>query len=126
MNQNIRKTPQKQAIKDYLCSVTCHPNAEKVYIAVKKKWPHISKGTVYRNLQQMAARGEIQSLSGKVTCYDGNIHPHAHFICQNCERVIDLHRKFKILDLFKVKAGKIHYSQLYFYGICKKCEKNNK
>ena len=46
----IRYSKQREAIKDYLKSVTCHPTADTVYLNIQKTFPNISLGTVYRNL----------------------------------------------------------------------------
>ena len=37
----------------------CHPTADEVYAQVSSEHPTISRGTVYRNLNQLMADGEI-------------------------------------------------------------------
>ena len=125
MSEIGRQTPQKQVILDYLCKVKCHPSAEKVYLAVRQKLPNISKGTVYRNLEQMALTGRIKAINGKITCFDGDLSTHAHFLCQNCGRIYDMQQTFKINQPKNISQGEITSSQLYFYGICNKCKNNS-
>lgn len=119
-----RQTHQKKVILDYLKSVCCHPSAEKVYLEVKKKLPTISRGTVYRILNNLREKKEIQEIPAEVFHYDGDNSSHAHFICEKCHEIIDIFevcKECKVLKCQKTKAGKIKSYQIRFYGICKKC-----
>lgn len=116
-----RTTSQKKIILDYLMSVKTHPSVEDVYLAVRKKLPRISLGTVYRNLRSLKEKGQIQEISSEVSHYDGDISPHSHFVCEKCRKIFDV---FDKVDLSKkTKVGKIKNYQVYYYGICKKCQK---
>lgn len=122
-----RLTSQKQIILDYLKSVKIHPTAEVVYLAVKKKLPRISQGTVYRVLNNLKDKNNAQVIPVRgIAHFDGDTSPHAHFICQNCDNVFDVFdvcSKCDILNKKRVKVGKINYYKIYFYGICNKCKK---
>jgi len=120
-----RLTSQKQIITDYLMSVKTHPTAEQVYLAVRKKLPRISQGTVYRILNGFEEKGLVQTIpaEGK-THFDGDISSHTHFICEKCSNVYDVFdtcSKCKKLENKKTKVGKIKNFKIYLYGICKKC-----
>lgn len=123
-----RLTSQKQIILDYLKDVKTHPTAEQVYSAVRKKLPRISQATIYRILNNIREKGNAQVISVKgVAHFDGDISPHAHFICQKCGRVYDVFNVCKDCDVLnkkRLKVGKINFYKIYFYGICKKCKKN--
>ena len=54
----IRRSKQRDAIKAYLMSTTAHPTAEVVYKNIKKDFPNISLGTVYRNLNFLVEHDE--------------------------------------------------------------------
>lgn len=121
-----RITSQKKLILDYLKSVKCHPSAEKVFLAVQKKLPRISRGTVYRILKNLKEKSEIQEIPCKVCRYDGDIFSHAHFICQRCNKIFDIFdvcRECDILKRKKTKVGVIKNYQIHFYGICKNCQR---
>jgi len=123
-NKKERITCQRKIILDYLKSVKIHPCAEEVYSAVKKRLPHISLGTVYRNLKFLKEKGDIQEIpcrTCEVSHYDGDISPHGHFICQKCRRIFDVFEKEDSLKNKKLKVGKVNNYQIYFYGTCKKC-----
>ena len=59
---NLKYSRQREAIKDYLSSVTTHPTADTVYMHIKEEFPNISLGTVYRNLNLLADIGEAIKL----------------------------------------------------------------
>lgn len=121
-----RLTNQKKIILDYLMGVKCHPTAEEVYNAVQKKLPRISVGTVYRILKDLDEKNCAQTiLSKKATHFDGNVEPHTHFVCTECDKVYDIEDecyKCGILQKKKTKVGKIKNYKIIFYGVCKKCE----
>ena len=122
-----RLTSQKQIILDYLKSVKTHPSAERILLAVKKKLPGISRGTVYRIVNNLKNKGEAQVIPVKgVAHFDGNISPHAHFICQKCNRIFDIFdvcKKCNIIKHKKTTVGKITSYQIYFHGFCKYCSR---
>ena len=64
---SLKYSRQREAIKDYLSSVTTHPTADTVYMHIKEEFPNISLGTVYRNLNLLADIGEAI----KITTPDG-------------------------------------------------------
>ena len=88
----LKNSKQRDAIKSFLMTRYDHPTAETVYLNVKKEFPSISLGTVYRNLSLLSEIGEIQKLSTGIgpDRFDGNPAPHYHFICNHCGSVLDL------------------------------------
>ncbi len=124
-----RLTNQKQTILDYIKSVHTHPTAEEVYFAVKKKLPRISLGTVYRNLEKFAQDGMILEIKGEIKRFDGDVCEHQHFICEQCGKVFDIFGgRFGLKSISRKieKIGQAKHYQFYVYGICKKCQINNK
>lgn len=57
-----RNTIQRTLVLEAVNHLRSHATAEEVYDAIVQQHPHISKGTVYRNLNQLAKDGEIQKL----------------------------------------------------------------
>ena len=122
-----RMTSQKEIILDYIRNTKSHPSAKKVYTEIKRFLPRISYGTVYRILNNLKEKGEVQEISTKdITFFDGDLSNHSHFICQSCAKVFDIFdecSKCSIIKNKKLKVGKINSYRIYFYGICKKCKK---
>lgn len=58
----IKRSRQREAIRQCLTGRYDHPTAETVYMSIKDEFPNISLGTVYRNLSLLSDLGEIQKL----------------------------------------------------------------
>ncbi|MBD3208135.1 MAG: transcriptional repressor [Candidatus Nealsonbacteria bacterium] len=125
MSAKERLTSQKKIILDYLKSTKNHPSADVVYKEVKKKLPRISKGTVYRILNNLKEKGKVIEIPLKPSCrYDGDTSFHAHFFCEDCGEVFDVDKKFiKSSQAEKITVGKVKHYLISFYGICKNCQK---
>ena len=69
-----------------------HPTAAWVHAQVRRKLPRIGLGTVYRNLERLAALGVIREIRGVPgpARFDGNTERHYHIRCLGCGRVNDL------------------------------------
>lgn len=57
-----RKTIQRVLTLKAVQSMQSHPTADEVYEAVLPEHPNISRGTVYRNLNQLSEDGEIHEM----------------------------------------------------------------
>lgn len=130
----IKRSKQRDAIMNNLILRTDHPTAEAVYTSVRKDYPNISLGTVYRNLSLLVDMGHVI----KVPCEDGSVHfdgrvsPHYHFQCTCCKKIYDI----EISDEFKTKEqdllnsvnsvfdGDIEGNTSFFYGVCGSCRRD--
>ena len=121
---------QRESIKENLKNRKDHPTANMVYADVRKIYPNISLGTVYRNLSLLAEQGVLR----KIVDEDGVIHfdydtsPHNHFICRKCGCVIDIADSGKAVEMEKLRAladevfeGAVEECSILFTGLCKKC-----
>lgn len=123
----IRMSRQRKAILKALMGVTSHPTADEVYEMVRRKLPHISLGTVYRNLEILSAGGMIQKLQLGSTQmrFDGNTTNHYHVRCVGCGRVDDvpMNTLDSCEDVLRDKCGyQITGHRLEFIGICPRCQ----
>lgn len=122
----IKYSRQREAVLLYLRSTKSHPTADKVYREIRKEFPKVSLGTVYRNLNLLAEQGEILRLNcgDGVEHFDATTEPHNHFACRTCGAVMDLPMvEFDCLD-DKMQVdfpGQIEGYEIYFYGTCEKC-----
>ena|SRR3989338_5397672 len=121
------QTTQKQAILDWVLQSRIHPTAQEVYTGVAKELPQISFATVYRNLAALAQAGSIQEVRfvDKKKRYEGQTHEHQHFICERCERIIDMELS-KLLNIkeacAKMQCHDVKSFNLELVGICAKCK----
>ena len=124
-----RMTSQKRIILDFLQESKIHPSATDVFLSVQKKLPQISQATVYRILDGFVEDKIIQSIAGKSTRFDGNVKTHQHFICNNCDTIIDIFDKRIENYLNNKKAsvqnGRVESFNVDFRGQCAKCKQLN-
>ena len=125
-----RNTRQRQVILDEVKRSKRHPTADEIYERVRTQLPRISLGTVYRNLDILAASGEIVKLSpGKTQMrFDGNLTAHYHMTCVYCGRVEDLQiapsdNPVDILEQVTSHLTKygVFGHKLEFVGVCSDC-----
>lgn len=117
---------QREAIKGCLAGRGDHPTADMVYVEVRRNYPNISLGTVYRNLTLLAEQGDISrvNVGDGVDHFDPRTGPHMHFICSECGCVMDLDlpRETSLNEsASEVFDGEITGSVTYFYGKCSSC-----
>ncbi len=130
MERTIKYSRQREAIIENLKGRYDHPTAEQLYIDLKRTYPKISLGTVYRNLALLESMGDVVKIStnGESDHYDGNANNHYHFSCINCGGVSDVdipvneNLESRVEELMKADI-KTH--SLIFYGTCEKCKKKS-
>ena len=85
----LKYSRQREAIKSFLMTRKDHPTADVVYENVRKEFPNISLGTVYRNLNTLVELNYIQKIKStdNIDRYD-KILNHSHFICIKCNIII--------------------------------------
>ena len=128
MEQRQKHFRKREAILACLRSTTLHPGADWVYTQLKPDFPDLSLGTVYRNLTFFKEQGQIISVGtvNGVERFDGNTHPHVHFICTGCDAVIDLPEIAVPQELTESAAmstgGQVNSCSLTFTGLCSNCK----
>lgn len=122
----LKYSRQRESIKAFLASRTDHPTAEVIYKNLRQTDPHISLGTVYRNLNLLEQLGEIMRVSAGdgTERFDFTTAVHHHFLCDHCHSVYDL--KMENIDFIMTLAqkefrGKIDRYQTIFHGTCESC-----
>ena len=128
----LKYSRQRESIKHYLMTTKEHPTADTVYLHVKKDFPNISLGTVYRSLNLLTDIGEAVKIStpNGGDRFDGRLEPHNHFLCTKCGRLLDLDLDMhSIEEVNRLAAenfdGVITSSSMLFYGECSDCIKKS-
>ena len=120
----VQKKVILQALED---AGRTHPTAETIYSLAKKRLPHISMGTVYRNLSDMSARCEILriSVTDGPDRFDMDISRHDHAVCKVCGRLFDLPSGVVYIpDACLPRECRLLDTHLLLQCICAGCEEN--
>lgn len=125
--RGLRVTNQRREIFKTVASSRCHPSAEDVFEQVRHKLSNVSLDTVYRTLSSLE-KMELLIRVGTPAKerFDGDLRPHAHFICSRCGEVYDIfynldHMMLPLKEAFL--CGDVRQINLQYKGICKRCRK---
>ena len=88
----MRYSRQRESICRTVMESGNHPTANMVYDALKEEMPHLSLGTVYRNLNQLCDSGRLMKITlPDGSCrFDGTTRDHSHIVCEVCGQVADV------------------------------------
>lgn len=130
VDSGLRPSTQRLAIMSFLLTHRTHPTVEDVYQGVVLEVPTLSRTTVYNTLRLLSENGAAQmiTIDDHHVCYDGDTHPHVHFLCRKCCRVYDLmnEKAPRFKKAIMCDGNIIDEAQLYYKGVCKECLKNEK
>jgi Fur family transcriptional regulator, ferric uptake regulator len=122
-----RSSKQREVVLTAVRATMDHPTAEWVHRQARRHLPRIGLGTVYRNLQSLAAEGLIREIhtGGQAARFDGNTGRHYHIRCVACGRVNDL--PLSVDTRIEEEAGRaMNYRVLGHHvevqGLCPLCQ----
>jgi Fur family peroxide stress response transcriptional regulator len=126
-----KRSKQRQRILEVLGSTDTHPTADWIYAKLKKEFPSLSMGTVYRNLTILQEQGLINKIHFGSTHdrFEAHVEPHYHLVCQQCSSIQDF--EMSGYEELNKKAGRmtdfqIQRHRIDFFGICGKCSAKSK
>ena len=117
---------KRNAILQCLRSTDAHPSAEMVHQMLRESYPDISLATVYRNLNLFKQQGLISSVCSVhgTERFDAETTPHVHFVCDHCDRVLDL-EQITIPEALTHQVDdtgcRVSGCSLTFTGLCREC-----
>jgi Fur family peroxide stress response transcriptional regulator len=124
----LQVTYQRLAVYQALYYTKEHPSAEVVYQHVKKRFPMISLGTVYKTLERFHEVGLIQKVSPltEVARYDAKTSPHVHTVCLKCQTLQDVEEPMAEMKLSHHQKNdfKVLSQQVLLQGYCAHCRKS--
>lgn len=120
IEHGIKPSVQRIAVARFLAENLTHPTVDEIYNGLLPHYPTLSRTTVYNTVRLLADSGCITWLDvdSQGARFDFRTHPHAHFACNRCGRIIDIpicgapHPP----DGFEVTA-----MQLSYKGLCPQC-----
>lgn len=126
-----RNTIQCALVLDTVKSLCCHATADEVYETVRKDYPNISRGTVYRNLNRLSDSGQIRKVSvlDGADRFDHRCEEHYHIKCEECGRIFDVDMEVisNINQRVKDTHGfKFDGCEIMFRGVCPECQQLKK
>jgi len=126
-------SPKRNRILEMIRASDKHPSADWIYEQMKKEYPGISLGTIYRNLKILEEGGLIYvaSTGGEISHYDANPSLHHHITCESCGKIADIEYEIDTRifnDIKAINGFEITSRRLSFQGICPECQlaKNEK
>ncbi|MDR2100495.1 MAG: transcriptional repressor [Campylobacteraceae bacterium] len=135
LKQNgLKFTTQREVILKTLYSNNDHFTPDTLYFLIKEKYPELNVGiaTVYRTLNILESEDIATSISfgsqGKKFEL-GNKPHHDHIICKKCNTIIEFEDKAiekRQEQIAKEKGFKLTGHLMQLYGICSKCQKEEK
>ncbi|MDO5309278.1 MAG: transcriptional repressor [Planctomycetia bacterium] len=125
-----KMTAPRYAVYRFMRRNTEHPVVDRVWNAVKRDLPAITRESVYRILNDFAEAKLIAVLdrSDVIARFDADVTRHDHFYCEVCGRVYD----FKIEELPELAAphvsliGEVRQLETRVRGVCYDCLRKEK
>jgi Fur family transcriptional regulator, peroxide stress response regulator len=121
----FRRSRQRDRILELLQSTESHPTASWLYGKLRREFPDLSLGTVYRNIAVLIQQGLVSRIPFGSTFdrFEANMEPHYHFRCENCESISDLDIPVDPRIDGKLAGGgfRVRGHEIEFFGMCPKC-----
>jgi Fur family transcriptional regulator, peroxide stress response regulator len=88
----LRLTPQRFAVLEYLTRASGHPTADQIAVEINRRFPRASRATVYNALKALRDAGLVREVATEeaLTRYESNVEPHHHFVCRSCGKIEDV------------------------------------
>lgn len=122
-----RNTIQRELVLEAVNKLRNHATADEVYAMVIREYPSIGKGTVYRNLNNLARDGLVRrvEIPDGPDRYDHTLEEHYHVKCVACGNISDVSMDI-LPDLKKLiydTKGYIFVGyDILFRGVCPNCQ----
>lgn len=91
-DHGINPSAQRVAVAEYVLHTDEHPSADEVWSRVRRRFPHVSRATVYNTVNLFVEKGLLRHLvltEGRVV-FDPKTDDHHHFIDEESGRIHDV------------------------------------
>lgn len=117
-------TKYEQVIYQIITQSTEHLTAEQTFSELKKRYPAVSRATVYNNLNKLCAAGLIRRIlmEGEADRYDRTAR-HDHIVCSRCGKLMDICFEDLTGPLERQLGEDILFYDLKVYCLCPECRR---
>ena len=123
-----RNTRQRQLVLDVVRGRRDHPTAEQIYQSVREQDAHVSRGTVYRNLNLLCDNREIyRVVMSSSDRFDLRTDPHYHMHCLVCDSVVDVPYTYDCAydETLEQETGyRVLCHHMVVEGVCPDCQRS--
>lgn len=124
---NIKPSPQRIKILEYLANYPCHPTVDRIYSALLPDMPTLSKSTVYNTLKILRDARLVRevTIEENEVHYEYAIKAHGHFRCLDCGEIYDFQADAEEINTDELRGFCITEKDIYFKGVCGQCLKRD-
>ena len=128
-DHGIKATYERLAIYQAVYSSKGHPTVDVIYQLVKKRFPMISLGTVYKTLEKLYEVRLIQKVSPitDVVRYEPAAGRHHHLVCLECQKILDVDAaavEEPKITVIEQSGFHVVRQQVILHGYCSACRGN--
>jgi Fur family transcriptional regulator, peroxide stress response regulator len=127
IREGYRNTTQRAVILAEVQTAEGHLTAGELFERVRRRYPTIAYGTVYRTLHLLAEHGLIQELTfaDQASRYDGRVERHDHVHCLECGVLLDVDVPVALMALHvaaEQSGFDVNSHHTVFSGRCPGCK----
>ena len=124
--EGYRNTTQRAVILDEVRAADGHLTAGEIFERVRRRYPSIAYGTVYRSLHLLVKHGLIQELTfaDQASRFDARVERHDHVYCTECGLIEDVDVPVALIAQYVAgeRSGfEITSHHTMFAGLCPVC-----
>lgn len=120
--KGIQASAQRVAVARYVLDSEEHPSADRVFREVKRRFPYISRATVYNTLNLFVEKGLLRALTlaEDSVVFDPKIETHHHFIDESTGQIHDVPwERVQVCNIDTLREYEIHDYQVVMRGVRK-------
>jgi len=118
-DHGIQASAQRVAVAEYVLKTEEHPSADLVWRRVKRRFPYISRATVYNTLNLFVEKGLLKALnlSDDSVVFDPKTETHHHFIDEKTGRIHDIPwDQVQVCNIERLRGYEVHDYQVVIRG----------
>lgn len=118
-DHGVQPSAQRLAVAEYVLATDEHPSADRVWTQVKRRFPTLSRATVYNTLNLFVKKGLLvaHSLEEGNVVFDPKTERHHHFIDQETGKIHDVPwDALKVSKLEKLTGFEVSEYQVVLRG----------